>query len=239
MQSGTLPVFLFHNFRPALLPRQITPYRMNSAITRFIDRLKALHFRNRKRGVYGYMWWTGVKIALIYAAVMIPVVLIGKYLINVSAVFSFFTRHLSDPFVFILFFISESFLGMIPPDLFVIWSAKFNSPFFLLTILGVLSYAGGIVSYYIGRWLSGQKRIRAYSERVLDKYIKTVRKWGGAFIIIAAIFPFSPFSMVVIAVSLMKYPFKLYLLFGLSRIIRFIGQGVIYLGILNLDSILG
>jgi uncharacterized membrane protein YdjX (TVP38/TMEM64 family) len=64
------------------------------------------------------------------------------------------------------------------------------------------------------------------------------RKWGGAFIVISALFPFSPFSMVVIAVSLLRYPFRLYLFFGLSRIIRFIVQGVFYLKILNLDTYL-
>jgi len=185
------------------------------------------------------MWGTGLRIILIYAAVMVPVVLIGKYLIDVTALFNYFTDRMSDPLIFIIFILSESTLGMIPPDLFVIWSAKFNSPFLLLTILGSLSYIGGIIAYYIGRWLSGRKRIKKYSEQVLDKYINMVRKWGGAFIVIAALFPFSPFSLVVIAVSLLKYPLKLYLIFGISRILRFVGQGVIYLGILNLDRLLG
>jgi len=62
------------------------------------------------------------------------------------------------------------------------------------------------------------------------------RKWGGAFIIISALFPFSPFSMIVIAVSLLRYPFKLYLFFGVSRILRFIVQGILYLKILNVDN---
>ena len=212
---------------------------MNAAGKNIIEKLKSFHLRNRKKGVYGYMWWTGLKIILIYAAVMVPVVLIGKYLIDVNSIFSFFTDHIPDAFVFILFLLSESTLGMIPPDLFVIWSAKFSSPFLLLTIFGILSYLGGILAFYIGRLLSGQKKIKDYSERVLHKYIKTARKWGGAFIIIAALFPFSPFSLVVIAVSLLKYPLKLYLIFGISRIIRFVAQGVLYLGILNLDSILG
>lgn len=192
-----------------------------------------------KKGVYDYMWLTGLKIILIYAAVMVPLVLIAKHFINVTALFNYFTARLSDPFVFFIFILSESTLGMIPPDLFVIWSAKFNSPFLLLTILGLLSYLGGIAAYFIGHWLSGRKRIKNYSERVLDKYIQMVRKWGGAFIIIAALFPFSPFPLVVIAVSLLKYPLKLYLIFGLSRILRFVAQGVLYLGILNLDRILG
>ncbi|MBS1231929.1 MAG: hypothetical protein H6R35_767, partial [Bacteroidetes bacterium] len=76
-----------------------------------------MHFRNRKKGVYSYMLLTGLKIILIYAAVMVPVVLIGKYLIDVNSLFSFFTDHVSDPFVFIIFLLSESTFGMIPPDL--------------------------------------------------------------------------------------------------------------------------
>ena len=209
------------------------------ALKNFLNRLKGHHKRNQEKGVYGYMWGAAIKIVVIYLAVMVPVVLIGKHLIDINAVFKFITDHFSDSLVFIVFMISESFLGMIPPDLFVIWSAKFNSPFLFLTIFGILSYIGGAISYLIGYWLSKRKRIKAYSERVLDKYIIMVRKWGGAFIIIAALFPFSPFSMVVIAVSLLKYPFKYYLFFGISRILRFVAQGVLYLGVLNLDSIVG
>lgn len=182
------------------------------------------------------MWKTAFKIILIYLAVMVPAVLIGKYVIDFDAVFKFITTRFQDWFVLTVFLLSESLLGMIPPDFFVIWSAKFSSPLLMVTILGVLSYVGGVISYYIGFLLLKRKRIKAYSERVLDKYIGMVRKWGGAFIIISALFPFSPFSMVVIAVSLFKYPFRLYLIYGLSRIIRFVVQGIFYVRVLNLDS---
>jgi membrane protein YqaA with SNARE-associated domain len=124
---------------------------------------------------------------------------------------------------------------MIPPDFFVIWATKFENPLLVMTILGVLSYIGGAISYLIGYWLLKNRRIKAYSERVLDKYINLVKKWGGAFIVISALFPFSPFSLVVIAVSLFKYPFRMYLLFGLSRIARFIIQGILYLNMFKID----
>jgi membrane protein YqaA with SNARE-associated domain len=199
--------------------------------------IKDHHQSNKQRGIYGYMWWTSLKIAAIYGLILIAVVLIGKYLIDIDRFFSFLTDNLPDVLVFAVFTISESFLGMIPPDLFVIWASKFNSPFLFLTLLGILSYIGGVLSYLIGNWLSRQRRIKAYSERALQKYIRLVRKWGGAFIIIAALFPLSPYSMVVIAVSLLKYPFKLYLLFSISRIARFLIQGIIYLNILNFDSL--
>jgi uncharacterized membrane protein YdjX (TVP38/TMEM64 family) len=211
---------------------------LNNRLKHFWSELKTKHIRNKEKGVYGYMWRTSLKIIVIYLLIMIPAVLIGKYLIDFNAFFKFITGRLPDMLVLTVFMLSESFLGMIPPDFFVIWTAKFNAPFLFLSILGVLSYIGGAISYFIGYRLSKSQRIKAYSERVLARYINMVRKWGGAFIIISALFPFSPFSMVVIAVSLFKYPFRLYLLFGISRIARFIIQGVFYMDILKLDSVL-
>ncbi len=200
-------------------------------------KLKTKHHKNRGDGVYGYMWKAALKIMLIYLLIIIFAVIIGKYLIDFNAVTGYITERFPDILVFAVFFLSESFLGMIPPDLFVIWTSKFNNPLLILTVLGVLSYIGGVISYLIGYWLLKRKRIKSFSERVLDKYINMVRKWGGAFIVISALFPFSPFSLIVIAISLFKYPFRMYLLFGLSRIARFIIQGVFYLNLFKIDSI--
>jgi len=212
--------------------------KQNSFFTDFWLNLKGHHRSNKKRGLYGYMWWTSLKIAALYFAIVIPLVIIGKRLIDLDQVFHYLTGNFTDGSVLIIFLISESVLGMIPPDLFMIWATKFDSPLLILTILGILSYIGGIFSYLIGHWLSTRPKIRAYSERALNKYILLAGKWGGAFIVISALFPFSPFSMVVIAVSLLKYPFRLYLLFGVSRIARFVFQGLLYSGIFNLDSII-
>jgi uncharacterized membrane protein YdjX (TVP38/TMEM64 family) len=210
--------------------------KRNSIIKNLSSRLKVHHLSNIKRGLYGYMWWTALKIVLLYIVIMVPIILIAKYLIDLNPILQYIFDNFSDGLVLSVFLVSESFLGMIPPDLFIIWTSKFNSPFVFLTILGLLSYIGGAISYYIGFWLSTRPKIKAYSERALEKYILMVKKWGGAFIVISALFPFSPFSMIVIAVSLFKYPFKYYLLFGVTRIIRFIVQGVFYLNVLNMDN---
>jgi membrane protein YqaA with SNARE-associated domain len=202
----------------------------------FLGKLRRHHDSNVSRGVYGYMWWSGLKIILLWFLIMVPVILIAKYFINLDPLINYIINNFTNWFVLLVFLISESFLGMIPPDLFIIWTAKFNTPLIFLTLLGIMSYIGGIFSYFLGKWISERPKIKAYIERVLEKYITLVRKWGGAFIIISALFPFSPFSMIVIAVSMFKYPFKYYLVFGLSRIIRFIVQGIIYLNILNVES---
>jgi membrane protein YqaA with SNARE-associated domain len=205
-------------------------------INKILGKLHRHHDSNVTRGVYLYMWWSGLKILLAWFLVMVPVILLAKYFINLDPLIHYITNNFTNVFVLLIFLASESLLGMIPPDIFIIWTGKFHSPLFFLTLLGVLSYIGGIISYFIGSWLSQRPKIKAYIERKLEKYIIMVRKWGGAFLIISALFPFSPFSMVTIAVSMFKYPFKYYLFFGISRIVRFIVQGIIFLHILNVDT---
>ncbi len=212
--------------------------KKNSFFTDFWLTLKGHHHTNKRKGVYGYMWWTSLKIAALYIVMVVPIILVIKSQVDLDSIFRNMTGNFPDSFILITFLVSESLLGMIPPDLFMIWATKFDSPLLILTVLGVLSYIGGIFSYMIGSWLSKRPRIKAYSERALGKYIHLAGKWGGAFIIVSALFPFSPFSMVVMAVSLLKYPFKSYLFFGISRIVRFVFQGFLYAGLFNMDSII-
>jgi membrane protein YqaA with SNARE-associated domain len=125
---------------------------------------------------------------------------------------------------------------MVPVDLFVIWTQKFDNPLPSLFLFGALSYAGGVISYGIGLWISCRPRVKAYTERKLRTYTRFARKWGGAFIIIAALFPFTPFSLVVIALSTFKYPFRLFLLYALSRLVRFAIQGLFFFDLLKVDT---
>lgn len=172
----------------------------------------------------------------VYLLVVLIVFLLGKYLIDFNSFFSGIIKHLSDRFVIILFFISESFTGMIPVDLFVVWTRKFEQPLYWLALLGILSYAGGVISYGIGLWISRRPRMKLFTERRLQAYIGFMRKWGGAFIVIAALFPFTPFSLVVIAVTLFHYPFRNFLLYALARLFRFVLQGLIFFDLLKLHN---
>ena len=190
----------------------------------------------KTRGFFRYVGRNVLLIILVYALVVLLVFLIGKYLVDFNGFFNAFIDQLSDRFVIILFFASESFTGMIPVDLFVIWAQKFENPLPYLALLGILSYAGGVISYGIGLWISSRPKIKVFTEKRLKNYIGFVRKWGGAFIVIAALFPFTPFSLVVIAITMLKYPFRLFLLFALTRLVRFVIQGVFFFDLLKIDS---
>ena len=200
------------------------------------SRLKDLHDNYRERGFYKYVGRNVLLIIVVYVAVVFLFYLISKYLVDFNAVFQAVINSLSDRFVIILFFASESFTGLIPVDLFVIWTQKFEHPIPYLALLGILSYTGGVISYQIGLWISRWPKVKAYTEKRLRNYIEFVRKWGGAFIVIAALFPFTPFSLVVIAVTMLRYPFKLFLLYALTRLVRFLIQGVLFFDILNFDQ---
>jgi membrane protein YqaA with SNARE-associated domain len=190
----------------------------------------------RDKGFFRYVGRNVILIILVYLMLIAVIFFTGRYLIDFEKLFSGIITGLSDRFVILLFFASESFLGLVPVDLFVIWTQKFPDPLPYLALLGILSYLGGIVSYGIGLWISKRPKVKVYSEKRMKSYIGFIQKWGGAFIIIAALFPFTPFSMVVIAVTLLRYPFKLFLLYGLMRLVRFLIQGVIFFDLLNVDQ---
>ena len=197
--------------------------------------LKKTYSKLRQKGFFRYVGRSVLLILLVYMLVIVLVLLSGKHLIDFNSFFGGIIDRVSDSFVIILFFLSESLTGMIPVDLFVIWTQKFDSPLLWLALLGVLSYVGGVISYGIGKWISVRPRIRAFTERHLKTYITFVRKWGGAFIIIAALFPFTPFSLLVIALTLFHYAFRLFLLYALARLFRFVLQGFFFFDLLKLD----
>jgi uncharacterized membrane protein YdjX (TVP38/TMEM64 family) len=210
--------------------------RAETTAKAFASRGRATLKQLREKGFFKYIGKNLLLLLSIYAVVIVLVFLVGRYLVDFNALFGGMIDRFSDNFVLLLFFISESFTGMIPVDLFVIWAQKFELPLLWLALLGILSYAGGVISYGIGKWISTRPRMKRFSERRLVRYMDFVRKWGGAFIVIAALLPFTPFSLVVIAVTLFKYPFRLFLLFALARLARFILQGIFFFDLLKVDQ---
>jgi len=195
---------------------------------------ESLIFYKRK----GYLHFIGnniLKIGFYYLLIVAAFVLLEKYLLDFDHIFQEIIARFSDVEMIIVFFISESILGPLPPDLFMLWCAKFHYPVLMLLFLGILSYTGGVISYQTGQWISRRKKIKLFIENRLKKYTTLTQKWGGGFITIAALFPFTPYATVILAISLLKYPFNRFLLFGLFRIIRFVIQGIILIELIDLN----
>lgn len=184
------------------------------------SRAKLLHQYYKYTGFYRFVLRSLKKAALPVLGIIIVLFLLNKYVLSIDDGLEFISTRLSVTGVFITFFISESFLGLIPPEIFIGWAKKTTSPIFNLTLLAILSYSGGIISYYIGKKAAELKATKHYLEKKLAKHLKNTSKWGGFLIIVGALFPI-PFSITCMAAGIIKYPVKGVFLFGLFRFARF------------------
>jgi membrane protein YqaA with SNARE-associated domain len=122
--------------------------------------------------------------------------------------------------IFVVFMISETLLGLLPPEVFIAWASKAVSPWLFLFILATISYAGGVVAYLMGTHISSVKSIKTHLELKINKHVDKLRKWGGLFIVMGATLPI-PHAIVSFASGVINYSFGSYLLWSLFRYLRF------------------
>ena len=157
---------------------------------------------------------------------------IDFFLVDINTLINIFFEKYSAKLLLSVFFISESFLGLLPPELFLAWASKSSHPYLNVFILATLSYLGGIVSYIIGGYLYLIPFIKSFIELKISKHIINMRKWGGFFIVLGALTPV-PHSLVSLSSGLIKYNFKKYLLWSLFRYLRFLLYALVIFKILK------
>ncbi|MBT3871394.1 MAG: short-chain dehydrogenase [Flavobacteriaceae bacterium] len=183
------------------------------------SKLRLLHQYYSYTGFYSFVKTSLVKALLPISIFIIALWLINKFFIDFNDLFTSISTF--NPLIILaVFFASESLLGLIPPEIFIAWAGNTEMPVFSLTILAVLSYVGGIISFFIGKTISNMPSVYNYLEVKMEKHVKMIRKWGGFLIVVGALLPI-PFSITSIAAGLIHYKFKNYLLFGLFRFVRF------------------
>ncbi len=181
---------------------------------------KRLHVYYKRTGFYMFIWESLKKAFWPIVAVVVGLILFNKYVYNINDGLQAMTETFSRAGVLITFFISETILGLIPPEIFIAWSKKTSEPVLNLSILAFLSYSGGIISYFIGRSALKIKSVKQYLEVKMAKHLKNTSKWGGFLILVGALLPL-PFSISCMTAGMIKYPFKGVVVFGLFRFLRF------------------
>ncbi len=183
------------------------------------SRLQLLHQYYTYTGFYKFLG-ASLKKALPPIIVFIVGILILNYFVNLNDLLVRITETYDSWVIFLTFFISESFLGLIPPEIFIAWSDKASNPLITLSTLALLSYLGGVVSFFMGKSITKIPSVHNYLEVKMAKHIKNTKKWGGFLIIVGALLPI-PFSITSIAAGMINFPFLSYLAFGLLRFLRF------------------
>ncbi len=184
------------------------------------ERAKLMHFYYSRTGFYMFIWESLKKAFIPILSVVIGLFLINRYVYNINEGLESITETFSRPGIFTFFFTSETFLGLIPPEIFIAWTKKTPEPILNLSILATLSYVGGLLSYFIGKLVLQIEAVKNYLEIKMAKHLKNSKKWGGFLILVGALLPV-PFSISCMAAGMIKYPFKNVVLFGLFRFARF------------------
>ncbi|MFK8059862.1 MAG: YqaA family protein [Polaribacter sp.] len=181
---------------------------------------KRLHNYYGRTGFYLFVWESVKKAFLPIVLVVIGLFLFNKYVYNINEGLQTITETFSRIGILVTFFISETLLGLIPPEIFIAWSKKTADPILNLTLLATLSYTGGLISYFLGRMTLKINSVKNYLEVKMAANLKNTRKWGGFLILVGALLPL-PFSIACLAAGMIKYPFKNVVFFGLFRFARF------------------
>ncbi len=200
---------------------------ISDRLTRIWERLKVYHVYYRRSGLYRFMLINSLKVTLFLGLFILAFYLIETYIIEFETVFDEMLEHLSVAQILLIFFFSESIIGLIPPDLLVLWSQHTFNPWLVVSALAITSYAGGYAAYGIGQLLYLQPKIQQYITGKFANYILLFKKWGGILIVLAAMFPL-PWGVVASIAGILRFPASRFLAFAIVRIIRFYIYALIF-----------
>ncbi len=140
--------------------------------------------------------------------------------------------------MFLIFLVSEFFVGILPPELFMIWSTDDPWHYYVtaVTTMTMVSLFAGWLNYRLGRVISKKEFfLNFFKKRLrLEKYQKRYEQYGSGIIIVSALTPL-PFSLVSLLTGTLSYPQKRYFIFASFRIIRFVVYGII---VWNLEGVI-
>lgn len=172
-----------------------------------------------KNGFKGFVW---------FAVLIVFYLLIEEILILKNP--EWIERFSAQPvLIYSIYFASEFFIGIFPPELFMIWAFhKGGTLFYVLNVafLAAVSYFTGYLMFVIGRLLHKRKVFRIFKRKFFTEQIAQLKKYGLFLIIVAAMTPV-PWSAVCLLVGSAGYPTGNFLKYALFRILRFAVYGFI------------
>jgi len=130
---------------------------------------------------------------------------------------------LPSAFVFILFFMSEVILGIIPPELFMIWaitSKPLSSYFIYVISFSFISYIAGFTAFLFGKYLHKTWLYEFMRKNIIGKYERKINAYGWLVIVVAAITPL-PFSATCAVIGAIGFDRNKYLFYSMARFIRY------------------
>ena len=193
----------------------------NTSKSKLCKRLSLINRYFKITQFYSFIKSTAFKGAIVAVVFILLLLFIDSFLFDIGSLLTNLVETCSPLVIFSVFLLSESLLGLLPPEIFIAWASKSSNSYLNLFLLSSISYVGGVISYFIGNRLFLIPSVKDHIELKISKHIINLRKWGGIFVFLGAVSPI-PHSIVSMACGLIKYNFKYYLLWSLFRFVRFL-----------------
>jgi membrane protein YqaA with SNARE-associated domain len=134
----------------------------------------------------------------------------------------------NTPLMYSIYTLSEIVFGLLPPELFMlIWvSSKVSLVEYSVNLiyLTIISYAAGVLGYFIGKYFSKTPLYKKLGEKYIKPYENQLKRFGGYLVFVGAVTPV-PFSATCMLAGSINYPFKTFLLISIARVFRFAVYG--------------
>lgn len=196
----------------------------NSIAIAYQSSMKRMSLMNRYYKItkfYSFLKDTAIKGGVVIVVFVALLLALEYFFLDINSLLNSLVATYSAQIIFSFFLLSETVLGLVPPEIFIAWASKSATPWLFLFILATMSYVGGVIAYFIGNRLFLIPAVKNHIENKIAIHITNLRRWGGLFVFIGAMLPL-PHSIVSLACGLIKYNFKHYLLWALFRYLRFV-----------------
>ena len=194
---------------------------------------KSVHLTHRFyqiTGGYRFMR-DGVKQLIVALGILIGLLwVVNTYFIDIESLNQKLANDVHWSIVYLVLFISEIVIGILPADLFIIWSKSQPQPWLSILILGLISYTSGNISYWIGRQLHRNARIHRWVNVNHAKLFNSIRRFGGLLLVVAALTPLS-FPAASTVAGMVQFPAKWYRVYALSIVVRYFLFAAIIFGL--------
>lgn len=191
--------------------------------------------KSKKKDFYNYFSQNLIK-GFVYLLLLILLLILFKNYFKSQ--YDTIEHLVSDDYglMLLIFVISEILVGILPPELFMIWSIDDPGQTYtiIVIVMSLLSIGAGWVNFGIGKVISTKEFFHRLFDKRLRKYQKRYDDYGAGFIIVAALTPI-PYSLVSLITGSMDYPLRKYLIYSSFRILRFVVYGIV---IWNLEGVI-
>ena len=89
----------------------------------------------RRTGRYKFIGTNLLRLFLILLVFGLAMWAITAYLVDLDAIMVYMQAHLPPWLIVTVLFVSESIIGFLPPDLFIVWGLQLPMPYLMVLIL--------------------------------------------------------------------------------------------------------